>query len=258
MTKYFYFLLAISLIACGKDSKESGNNNGGQSGNEQSITAKEPCFDGQFSTNLPSNLADPNNYVQYEATAELVTTILATESLLNSLSSLFLGVPATAINATVDNINVSSTDKALEWTDGEEKFIYLEKENGYEIKYLENSSDILASTIVSVGQNDDCTSFSYDQYAGKDEGDVMQGTLLFYLQYDKAGSANILEYGQGLEDEDSETVRIRDFGDGSGTMRKVNKNTGQDNRVYRWNADGSGSWEIYENGVIAEQGTWSF
>lgn len=256
MTKYAYLLIALCFLSCSKE--ESNNNEPNNPGNSENITARKPCFEGQFSTNLPSNLADPNNYIQYDATAELVTTILATESLLNSLSSLFIGVPGTAINATVDNINISSTDKALEWTDGDEKYIYVEKENGYEIKYLENSNDILASTIVSVGQNEDCTSFSYDQYAGKDDGDVMQGTLLFYLQYNKAGSANILEYGQNLEDESSEAVRIRDFGDGSGTMRKLNKKTGENNRLYQWASDGSGSWEKYENGVVVEAGTWSF
>lgn len=256
MTKYAFLLIALCFLSCSKE--ESNNNEPNNPGNSENITARKPCFDGSFSLNLPAKLADQNNYIQYEATTELVSTIIATEALLNGVSSLFFNIPENAINATIDDINVSSSDNALEWTIGEEKYIYLEKSDGYSIKYLENKSDILANEIINVTQNEDCTSFDYYQYAEKDDGDVKQGDLVFYLVYDKAGTADILEYGTNLEDPESETVRIRKFEDNSGSMRLKNKATSENNRLYQWASDGSGSWEKYENGVVVEAGTWSF
>lgn len=263
MKSTFLALLTIILFAsCGSDSDmtdtdpgDNPNTNGQISQNDYN-NISSPCADESNTINLPQALTIMSNYIQYEATAEIFSAHQLSKSLLDGLSFSILPPPS-AVYADVDNITVYDGDNAYDWKVGTDTYRYKLLENGYEIRFFEDSELInTGRVLVSVEQSSDCSDFEYTQYAIEEEDGNMIGDIIFRYVYQKAGTATLIKFGTDLSSSENEEYDMRAFEDLSGDMT-VREN-GVSVRIYNWQSNGNGSYDILEDGLIIESGTWSF
>ena len=253
MNIYILTIFLASFFSCGEDVKVPEEDNESIS-QEELDQLNKPCIDASNTITLPSALSNIDNYSQYEQTILINTILQLSNSLRESLGE-GLYPPADAISATVDGITVNANDKGYEWTVGGEKFVYLIRDNGYQIYYYASGS-LSGREVVNVDQDENCEKFDYIQYAYKDEGDQEIGDIIFSYDYQKAGTAKIVEFGTAQYEESSETYRMRSFEDLSGEI--IIRKGGKVSQNIFWNTDGSGNYQIIEDGQIVSDGTWTF
>ncbi len=216
----------------------------------------EPCVDASSTILLPDAMTIMSNYIQFEATLEIFSAQQLSANLLLGLSTAILPPPS-ALYADVDNITVFEGDNAYEWKVGEDTYRYILSDNGYEIRFFKDS-DLIGTgrLLVFAEQSADCNDFEYVQYAIEDEGDTKIGDNVFRYVYQKAGTATLIKFGTDLSSAESEEYDMRAFDDLSGDMT-VREN-GIAVRNYNWQSNGNGSYNILEDQVIVESGTWTF
>ena len=247
------FLMALILFtSCGDDNTTPPN-----SQDPDPISIDElnvPCLDKEAEIILPASLQDQENVAQFEAALLVWSSVNLSNSLRESLSQVLLP-PTDAQSVTVDNITINTGDKGYEWIVGAVKYVYLFREFGYQIYYYEEG-DLAGEELIYVDQTEDCTSFEYIQYAIEEEGLKEEGDVEFLFNYQKAGSAKIVSFGTDIYDPQNEEYRLRSFEDLSGELTV--KNGGKVSQKINWNTDGSGQYQVFEDGTIIEEGTWSF
>jgi len=253
MSTYILVFFLASFYCCG-DSANDPEENNEEISQEEFDQLNKPCVDESISIELPAALTNMDNYIQYEQTILINTVLQLSNSLRESLSE-GLYPPATAKSATVDGITINADDKGYEWTIDDEKYVYLIRDNGYQIYYYASGS-LSGREVVNVDQDENCEMFDYIQYAYKDDGDQKIGDIVFAYDYQKAGTAKIVEFGTDQYQDDSETYRVRSFEDLSGEI--IIKTGGKVSQNIFWNADGSGSFQILEDSQVIDEGTWSF
>ena len=246
-------LLAFFCMAsCGSDNTTSSNPQ-----DEDTVASDElnlPCIDDEAAIILPSNLENQESASQFEAALLVWSAVHLSNSFRESLSQVLLP-PDDAVSLTVDNITINTGDKGFEWLVGDEKYVYVYREFGYQIYYY-NQGDLAGEELIYVDQNEDCSSFEYIQYAIEAEGQKEEGDVEFLFNYQKAGTAKIVSFGTDIYDAQNEEYRLRSFEDLSGDL--TIKNGGKVTQKISWNTDGSGQYQVLENGIIIEEGTWSF
>ncbi|MEE9437448.1 MAG: hypothetical protein V3V14_00525 [Saprospiraceae bacterium] len=246
----------ILLMSCNKETKNDDPNNN----EDKSISQTEydnlaqPCIDESTAIILPASLQIPDNYTQFEQTT-LIWSIVQFSNTMRSALSMILQPPSTSFIAEEDGFRVTAGNKGYEWTDGEEKYLYVVEDDGYAI-YLFNPGDIIGNLMVKFEQNSDCSNFDYIQYVVKEEEGNKLGDVEFRYEFIQAGTAKIIDFGSDLYSEDSESYRLRSFADSSGELTvRVDGATSQ---VLLWYPDGSGTYKIIENNTTIDEGTWSF
>lgn len=254
MNIYILAFLFASLFSCGESNNDPEDNENENISQEEYDQLNRPCIDESISLSLPAALANMDNYVQFEQTILVNTALQLSNSLRESLS-IGLYPPSDAINAKVDGINITADDKGYEWTVGGERYVYLIRENGYQIYYYAPES-LGGREVINVDQDENCETFDYVQYAFKNEDGQEIGDIVFSYTYRKAGTAKIVEFGTDQYQSDSESYRMRSFEDLSGEL--TIKTGGKVTQRINWNADGSGNYDILEDGQVIDSGTWSF
>jgi len=258
MKSFIYSTLVMLLLAsCGSDPETPSMNsdNNTQISSEDYNNLTTPCADESNTIALPNPMTIMSNYIQYEATTEIYSAQQLSISLLSTLSSVILPSP-NALYAEADGITVYNDETAYEWKVGADTYIYKLRNEGYDI-YFYKDSDIFSSgyQLVRMEQREDCTYFGYTQFAIEDDGDTKIGDKVFRLEYRKEGNTSI-RFGVDIDSEDGEEYYIRTFADLSGEMDITQKD--QITRSYLWQSDGSGSYDIFENGTVVNSGLWSF
>lgn len=255
-------LSAFLFIACGSDSDVTGammdgsNSAGDQISSSDYNSLATPCADVNNTIDLPVPMTVMSNYIQYEATNEIFFAHQLSTNLLGGLSAPILPPPS-AIYAEVDNITVFPDDNAYDWKVGEDTYRYQLRDDGYEIRFFKNS-DLISTgrLLVFVEQSQNCSDFEYIQYVIEDNGDAQVGDIEFRYVYQEAGSATLIKFGTDLSSEESEEYDMRAFEDLSSDMTvRVN---GFAVRNYTWQSNGNGSYDILEDQVVVESGTWTF
>lgn len=254
------FLSIFILAACGSNSDITGTDPGDSAGQISQSDYNElitPCADESNTVSIPAVMSIMDNYIQYEATAEIFSTLQFSKSLLTGLSQSILPPPS-ATYADVNNLFIFPDTEAYEWKVGEDTYRYTLTNGGYEISFLENSNLLdNGSQLLFVEQSEDCSKFEYNQYAIEDDGDEKVGDIIFRYQYIKSSNGIInISFGTDLYSNESEYYSMRSRADLSGDMTvKINNKTA---RSYLWQSDGSGSYTIIENDNIVNSGNWSF
>lgn len=244
-----FFMAFLLLTSCGGDDTNPQN--------PDNISPDEinvPCVDGEADITLPESLQNQENVSQFEAALLVWSSVNLCNSLRESLSQVLLP-PMDAQSVTVDNITINSGDEGFEWIIGDEKYVYLYRDFGYQIYYYDQG-DLAGEELIFVDQTEDCSSFEYIQYAIEEEDIKKEGDVEFLFNYQKAGTAKIVSFGTDIYNPQNEEYRLRSFEDLSGEL--TIKNGGKVSQKLSWNTDGSGQYQIFEDGTIIEEGTWSF
>lgn len=251
------------MISCGSDTEvpgtdpgDSGNNNGDQISQSDFNGLIAPCADQSNTVNLPEIMTIMSNYVQHDATAEIFSALQFSKSLLSNLNQAILP-PISALYADIDNITVYPDSKAYDWKIGPDTYRYIITEEGYQILFFKDSNQIGDyNQLLYVEQSEDCSNFEFVQFAIEDNGDEMEGETVFRLRYQDNGSYSFIQFGTDLGTPGSEDYYMRTFNNLSGDMNvRVNNEIV---RSYLWQSDGSGSYDLFDNGTVIESGIWSF
>ena len=256
-SNFLFFVCTFLFFACGSDTEMPGTSSENNQISQVDYNAlAAPCADVSSTIILPDPMTVMSNYIQYEATTEIFFAHQLSTNLLAGLSSPLLPPPS-ALYADVDNITVFDGDNAYDWKVGADTYRYILNDDGYEIRFFKDS-DLIGTgrQLVFVEQSDDCTNFEYVQYAIMDEGDVQVGDVEFRYVYQKAGTATLIKFGTDLSNMESEEYDMRAFEDLSGDMTV--RIYGEAVKIYSWQSNGNGSYDILEDQVIVESGTWTF
>lgn len=223
------------------------------------ITAAEyanlarPCLEAEQAITLPPSLLLENNYLSNEYTIEIHYIVTLSEQFRTSLGHLFLP-PSDVYRATVDDVSIFADDTAYEWSVGGERYVFRKTDDGYQLLYY--ASDAAASReLVRMIQDEDCSKMDYTQYTVlADQGKTL-GDVEFKYDYEQAGSAKIVYFGTCINDPNTSEFNVRVEEDQSGEIRVTDG--GELSRVLLWKADGSGSYELWEDGQQVDSGTWT-
>lgn len=243
------FCLALLFCSCGQDSPQDPDNDNDQITQAEYDNLSKPCTEDNMAVQLPDAIL--SNFASNEKTALIYSFFQLSNSLRTGLSQQ-LFPPTTAVKAKVDNINITANTKAWEWKVGEERYVYIIEDGGYKIRYYSPTS-LTGSEVVNMERNEDCSRFRYRLYAYKNEGDIMKGDILMSYVFDQAGTAKIINFQGG--DKHGEKYKLRSFEDKSGDAI-FEYSDGRIEKLY-WQTDGSGNYQIIENGSVIDEGTWT-
>ncbi len=264
MKSILVILFSILLLtSCGSDTNitntdpgDGDNTNGAQISQSDFNNIVPPCADQSNTVNLPEAMTIMSNYSQHEATSEIFSSLQFSKSLLTNLSQAILP-PISASYAEVDDITVYPDSKAYDWKIGPDTYRYIITDEGYQILFFKDSNQIGDyNQLLYVEQSEDCSNFEYVQFAIKDDGEEMKGERVFRIRYKDNGAFSDIQFGADLGDPESEDYYMRTFNDLSGDMKITVNN--EIVRSYLWQSDGSGSYNIFENGTVVDSGLWSF
>lgn len=260
-SKFLFIVFAIIIISCGKEEGPGSTDPNSVNNENQTISQADldnisgPCADETATIQLPNALTIPSNYTKFEQTIEIFSIVELSKSLLTAFDTPILP-PPDAIYAEVDNIAVFVGDNAYEWTIDEDKYLFTLRDDGYIIKFFKGGEGFTGSTLVRVEQNENCSAFEYLQYAIEDGVDQMKGDLIFRYIYREGDAQKSVLFNADPSTDLSTSYSIRSFNDFSGEM--VVMEDGATVRTFTWDNVGNGTFIIIENGIVAEQGNWSF
>ena len=249
----FFSFLMLLIGACGESTT-------GPDEQDENISQEEfenlnrPCVDESAAITLPAVLADINNYSQFESTT-LVNSVIQLSNSFRENLSMGLYPPENAISVTADGITIQANDTGYEWTVGGERYVYLVRNEGYQIYYYPEGN-LSGREVIYVDQDANCDRFEYVQYAIEDEGEQEIGDIVFSYDYQKAGTAKIVEFGADKHLSTSESYRVRSFEDLSGEI--TIRTGGKVSQKLSWGADGNGNYQVLQDGTVVDEGSWSF
>lgn len=256
-TLVFTFIISLFLFSCGKE--DSQNNPGTDPGTAAQITAaqyanlNQPCLkDASFMT-LPTALQLESNYTQYAFTQALVDGVSTFQARVAGLTDAIFP-PSTAQFAPVDGFTVFDGDEAYYWIAGDSKYIYRKKNAGYSIYYFEKATDITGSETIYVDQEEDCSDFNYLDYLI--DGSANQGQAKLRISYDLSGTENAIDILTDRWETDFVQEKYRFFENGSGQYDKLISN--QISLQVFWDPSGNGTYKQFENGLLVDNGIFSF
>jgi len=255
---YLVMLTMTALVSCGKDSSTGGDGEGDTSG--QTISAEQlgnlsnACMTESDLIQLPTPLTLPANYTSNEYAGQ----IWAASTTCQSLVLLFgtLATPnAFATIAAADGFNVFDGEEAYTWGVGPNRLTYIVKDDGYQILEFDSDSDLLGAEKIRVRQNEDCSNFEISMKATSADEDLEPGSELFRMVYrnENVQQYDFSNFGGG----DTHSYSMRSFDDLSGDLR-ITDTSDNSQLVMIWQIDGSGSWEVIENNISVDSGTWTF
>lgn len=211
------------------------------------------CQEDEHHLILTQPLTEQSNYISNEHTLEIYTIVLLSEQFRLGLANV-LFPPTDAIIAEIDGIYITAGDTAYEWGLDGDRYVYLLTDEGYQITYYEQGA-LTGREMIWMTQSEDCDQVSYTQYVVEADAGKPLGSIEFQYEYNQAGTAKIVYFGDCISDPNSPSYNVRIFEDLSGELE-----TEQDGNVVKrtlWNPDGSGSYQLLENGAVVDAGSWT-
>lgn len=254
-TQAFLLLLLFALISCSTPVPEDNPN----MNPAPKITQEEydnlprPCLDDPNIISIPTKLELEENYSQHDYTTSLVLGIKGIREHLESLL-LVIGAPIDAIVEGKDNIHVYEGEKAYSWIDGDDKYLLVLRDFGYQIYFFDDINEVSGDEMIYLNQDDECTDFEYIEYPTREN--VNANGEVIHIGYDKAGTADILTVATETYLAGSKSETFRDFNDDSGDYYQYID--GVVSLYLSWEANGSGNYRKYVDGEVVEEGLWAF